>query len=218
MDNKHRLYIVDDHQLIIDGIHSMLKSEEEWEIIGYANDGEEAVRNIPALRPDVVLMDLDMPKMNGLLATEKLLTHLPELKIIILTLHHEKAILQKLVKLGAAGYILKNSPKDEFLNGLKQVREGNKFYSSLLTESLLDVSKLSSGGEANVKLLSTLSDREREVLQFLSEGTSTREMAEMLHLSTKTIETYRKNLLNKLEARNSADLIRIAIKEGLIEM
>lgn len=212
------LYIVDDHQLLIDGIKSMVANNTDWDVIGYANDGAEAVKNIPILKPDIVLMDLDMPIMNGMLATEKLLKLNPEFKIIIVTLHHEKPILEKLIKLGASGYMLKDTPKEEFIRGLEMVKSGNKFYSSLLTESILNVSSLEVKKETNVKLLCLLSDREREVLEHVAEGTSTKEMADELNLSPKTVETYRKNLLNKLEARNTAHLIRIAIKEGLIQV
>jgi two-component system, NarL family, nitrate/nitrite response regulator NarL len=212
------LYIVDDHQLLIDGIQSMVEGNADWEMVGYANDGDEAVRIIPVIKPDIVLMDLDMPVMNGMLATEKLLKINPDIKIIIITLHHEKPILEKLIKLGVAGYMLKDTPKDEFIRGLEMVKNGHKFYSSLLTESILNVSPLVTRKETNVKLLCLLSDREREVLELVAEGISTKEMAETLHLSPKTVETYRKNLLHKLNARNTAHLIRIAIQEGLIEV
>jgi len=215
---KTTLYIVDDHQLLIDGIKSMVAGNADWEVMGYANDGAEAVRKVPILKPDIVLMDLDMPVMNGMLATEKLLKINSAFKIIIITLHHEKAILEKLIKLGASGYMLKDTPKEEFVKGLEMIRDGSKFYSSNLTESILNVSSLEVNKETNVKLLCLLSDREREVLELVAEGSSTKEMAEQLHLSPKTVESYRKNLLQKLDARNTAHLIRIAIKEGLIQV
>lgn len=212
------LFIVDDHQLLIDGIKMMVEANPEWEVIGFANNGQEAVQKIPILKPDIVLMDLDMPVMNGMIATEKLLKINPAFKIVIVTLHQEKAILEKLVKLGAAGYMLKDTPKDEFVRGLEMVKAGNKFYSSHLTESILNVSTLQVKKETNVKLLCLLSAREREVLSHVAEGSSTKEMADELNLSPKTVETYRKNLLSKLDARNTAHLIRIAIREGLIDV
>ena len=210
--------MVDDHQLIIDGITSFLKDDPEWDLIGYANDGEEAVRKIPTLRPDMVLMDLDMPKMNGLMASEKILKEIPYLKIVILTLHYERAIVEKLIKMGISGYILKNSPREELIKGLEMIRSGTKFYSSMVMESVLEVSSIASSKETNVKMMALLSEREREVLDHIAQGRSTREMSESMNLSPKTLETYRKNLLDKLGARNSADLIRIAIKNGLLEL
>ncbi len=213
--NKGTLYLVDDHQLVIDGIISMLEGNGQWEVIGYANTGEEALKKIPILLPDIVLMDLEMPRMNGLQCTEKLLTKHPHLKIVILTFHHEKALVQKMVKMGIAGYIMKNAPRQEFLTGLQLVQRGNKFYSSQLTESVLEVSPLPVK-EPNVKLLALLSQREREVLQLIAEGKSSKEIGQRLHLSPGTVETHRKNLLKKLNVRNSAELISLAITEGLL--
>lgn len=212
------LFIVDDHQLLIDGIKSMIADNDHWHVLGFANDGEEALRTIPILKPDIVLMDLDMPVMNGMQAMEKLLKINPKLKIVIITLHFEKPIVEKLIKMGAAGYMLKDTPKDEFLRGLEIIKNGHKFYSSLVTESILEVNPLAVKKESNVKLLALLSEREREVLSLVAEGTSTKEIAEALFLSPKTVESYRKNLLSKLNARNTAHLIRIAIKEGLIDL
>jgi DNA-binding NarL/FixJ family response regulator len=217
MNTKATLFIVDDHQLVIDGILSMLHDDPEWEVIGYANTGEEAIKKIPLLRPDVVLMDLEMPGMNGFQATQKLLALVNDIKIVILTLHHEKVIAQKLIKLGACGYMLKSGSRQEFLHGLNAVRQGIKYYSPQLTEAALEINSLEIKKETNVKLLALLSEREREVLQFVAEGASSKEMATRLNLSAATVETHRKSLLKKLNARNSAELIRLAITEGLIE-
>ncbi|MCK6616762.1 MAG: response regulator transcription factor [Cyclobacteriaceae bacterium] len=213
---KGTLYLVDDHQLVIDGIIALVEGSGEWEVIGYANSGEEALQKIPILKPDIILMDLEMPRMNGLQCTEKLLELNPNAKVVILTFHQEKALVQKMVKLGVAGYIMKNAPRQEFLTGLQLVMQGAKFYSSQLTESMLEVTPLTVRKESNVKLLALLSQREREVLQLIAEGISTKEIAEKLHLSPGTVETHRKNLLKKLNARNSAELIRMAITEGLL--
>lgn len=215
--NKGTLYLVDDHQLVIDGIISLVESSGEWQVIGCANSGEEALQKIPILRPDIILMDLEMPHMNGLQCTEKLLALNPNYKIVILTFHHEKALVQKMVKMGVAGYMVKNAPRQEFLTGLQMVKQGAKFYSSHLTESMLEVTPLTVKKESSVKLLALLSQREREVLRLIAEGISSKEIAEKLHLSPGTVETHRKNLLRKLNARNSAELIRMAITEGLLE-
>ncbi len=215
--NRGTLYLVDDHQLVIDGIISLTEGSGEWEVIGYANSGEEALQKIPILKPDIILMDLEMPRMNGLQCTEKLLAQNPGYKIVILTFHHEKALVQKMVKMGIAGFILKNAPRQEFLTGLQMVKKGHKFYSSQLTESMLEVSPLTAKKEPNVKLLALLSPREREVLRLIAEGISSKEMADKLHLSPGTVETHRKNLLKKLNARNSAELIRMALTEGLLD-
>ena len=217
-DTRHTLFIVDDHRMIIDGIRGMIKDHEQWQIIGDAQDGEEALSRIPILKPDLVVLDLDMPKYNGLQVCEKLLQSNPDQKIVILTLHFEKPIIEKLLKLGVSGYILKNAPMQEFLQGIQMVMTGTQFYSSQLTESMLSISSLSPNPETNVKLLSTLTERERDILLAIAEGSSSKTMAEQLNLSVKTIESYRKNLIQKLKAKNTADLIRIGIKEGFIPL
>jgi DNA-binding NarL/FixJ family response regulator len=216
MPAKTSLFIADDHQLIIDGITAMLHTASDWEIIGTANDGQAALKNILLLKPDVVLLDLDMPLQNGLQVAEQVLKQTPEQKIVILTLHYEKPIVQKLIKLGVRGYLLKNTSRDEFLEGLNMVRQGHRFYSSQLLESMLDVSTVAIQKESNVKLLSLLNEREQQILKLIAEGISSKEIGDKLHLSPATVETYRKTLLKKLNARNAADLIRLAIQEGLI--
>lgn len=212
----HSIYIVDDHQLIVDGLISIIELDDALELAGYSNDGEDALRRVPILQPSLVLMDLDMPKMNGLQTCEALLKQIPELKVVILTLHHEKSIVERAIRAGAAGYILKSAPRNEFLQGLKIVLNGGKFYSSGLTENLVISSPLDAPTQPNVKLMSLLNEREADILQLLAEGASSKEIGENLNLSPQTIESYRKLLLKKLGAKNAADLIRIALKEGLI--
>ncbi len=216
MPDRHTIFIVDDHQLIVDGLTSIIELDDELELVGYANNGEDAVTRIPILKPDMVLMDLDMPRVNGLRATELLLKEMPALKVVILTLHHERSIVEKAMKTGASGYILKNAPRNEFIQGIKMVLRGTKYYSSSLTETLLVTSPLEVQPEANVKLMALLNEREIEILRMIAEGASSKEMADTLHLSPQTIDSYRKSMLKKLNAKNAADLIRIAIKEGLI--
>ncbi|MEQ8473118.1 MAG: response regulator transcription factor [Marinoscillum sp.] len=216
--NTKTIFIADDHQLIIDGISNMIAKIPDLELIGYANNGEEALKKIQILKPDLVLMDLDMPKLNGLQATEILLKADHPPKVIILTLHHEKPIVSKLMNMGVSGYILKNTSQEEFIQGIQMVLNGSKFYSSQLTESIVSASSLTLSRESNVRLLSLLNDRERSILKLLAEGASSKIMAAELHLSEKTIESYRKALLKKLDAKNAADLIRISIKEGLIDL
>lgn len=216
MSHRHTIFIVDDHQLIVDGLTSIIELEDDLELIGYANNGEDALTRIPILKPELVLMDLDMPRINGLRATELLLKEVPGLKVVILTLHHERSVVEKAMKTGAAGYILKNAPRNEFVQGIKMVLKGTKYYSSSLTETLLSSSPLEVKPEANVRLMSLLNEREIDILRKIAEGASSKEMADALHLSPQTIDSYRKSMLKKLNAKNAADLIRIALQEGLI--
>jgi DNA-binding NarL/FixJ family response regulator len=211
-----RLVLVDDHALLADGIRSLLEAEPDLEIVAHFTNGLAAVEQVPALQPDLLLMDLDMPIMNGLEAAKLLRGRLPELPIIILSMHAEKAIVQKAMREGIRGYLLKNSSQSEFLNGIRAVLGGGKYYSALLTESLVVPDRVPLAAETSVKLLATLSERELEVLRLLVEGFSSKEIAEELCLSPQTIDSHRKSLLRKLEAKNVAGLVRIAFREGLV--
>lgn len=216
-EKKRSIFITDDHQIVIDGLASLLEKQPDLIFAGYANDGEEAIKKISILQPDLVIMDLNMPKVNGLKASESLLREHPHLKIVILSLIYDKRIVDKLVKLGVAGYALKNTPANELLEGIRMVLKGSRFYSGSLTESLFSSDALEVSRESNVRLLALLNERELQLLKKLASGFSSKEISEMLHLSPQTVDSYRKTLLRKLEAKNVADLIRIALKEGLIE-
>ncbi|RMG61720.1 MAG: DNA-binding response regulator [Bacteroidetes bacterium] len=216
-EKVYKLVLVDDHTLLADGLRTLLDGEPDLEVVAHFDNGLAAVERGPDLAPDLVLMDLDMPIMNGLEATRLLKEKRPDLPIIILSMHAEKAIVQKAMQEGARGYLLKNSSQDELLHGIRAVLRGNRFYSSLLTESLLDPERVRVQPETSVKLLATLSERELEVLRLLAEGLSSKEIGEQLFLSPQTIDSHRKTLLRKLDAKNVAGLVRIAFREGLID-
>ncbi|MEL7531540.1 MAG: response regulator transcription factor [Bacteroidota bacterium] len=214
---KKQIVIVDDHQLFAAGLQQMLEEEGRFEIVASLQNGLAAVEKVPALAPDLLLMDLDMPIMDGLNALKALRPKLPHLPIMMLSMHSEKAVVQKVMQEGAQGYMLKNSTKQEFLHGIENVLNGGKFYSSLLTESLLAPETVKIAPATSVKLLSLLSNREIEVLKLLAEGNTSKEIGEQLFLSAQTIDSHRKSLLKKLTARNVADLVRIAFREGLVD-
>ncbi|MEL6805712.1 MAG: response regulator transcription factor, partial [Bacteroidota bacterium] len=213
---KKRLVIVDDHELFATGLQQMLEEDGQWEVIASLRNGLAAVEQVPQLQPDLMMMDLDMPIMDGLQALKSLRPKMPDLPIVILSMHGEKAVVQKLMQEGAQAYLLKNSSKAEFLRGIDTVLQGGRFYSSLLTETLLQP-ELVQVKQSSMRLKSILSDREIEVLRLLAEGNTSKEIAESLSLSAQTIDSHRKNLLKKLEARNVADLVRIAFREGLVD-
>ena len=212
-----RLVLVDDHALLADGIRSLLEDESDLEVIAHFPNGLAAVEQVPSLQPDLLLLDLDMPIMNGLEAAKLLRAKLPDLPIIILSMHAEKAIVQKAMREGVRGYLLKNSSQSEFINGIRAVLSGGKYYSALLTESLVAPERVPIAVDTSVKLLATLSDRELDVLRLLAEGFSSKEIAEELCLSPQTIDSHRKSLLRKLDAKNVAGLVRIAFREGLVK-
>jgi len=213
---KKKIILVDDHELFTEGLRQMIEEEEDLSVIATFTNGLAAVEKVPGLAPDLLLMDLDMPIMDGLSASKALRAKVPEIPIVILSMHHEKAVVQKLVKEGVKGYILKNSPRKEFIQGIRSVMGGIKFYSSLLTEGLIEPQQVASQPKTSMKMLALLSEREIEVLKLLAEGHTSKEIGERLFISSQTVDSYRKSLLRKLDSKNVAGLIRIAFREGLI--
>ena len=207
---KKSVFIVDDHQLMIDGLRKILGEMEDIEIIGLAENGKNAIDKIPILSPDLVLMDLDMPNINGLEASKILLEMLPDLRIIILTMHGERPIVEKMMKIGVAGYLMKNTDQEELKLGISQVLKGEKYFQTEAFEGFVNSSELSKGVK-EMKLLSELSDREIEILSLIAKGKTSSEIADELCISSRTVETHRKNIHQKLDIKNIAGLVRFAI-------
>lgn len=215
------IILVDDHKIIRDGIKAFLK-EEEINIVGEAANGRELLELLTETKPDVVLMDINMPEMDGLEATKALKAQFPEVKILILSmLDHEKYV-QQMLDSGASGYALKNVGKEELVNGIKQVYEGQMFISTDVALSFLK--KLVHGGSTtNFSLPSTekkpsdLSAREIEVLKLIAEGMTNAEIADKLFTSKRTIESHRQNIIEKTQVKNTAALIKYALNNGIIE-
>ena len=210
-----KIFIVDDHQIVVDGLEKIILEMEGYETVGVARDGREALDKIPMLKPDITLMDLDMPIMNGLEASRRLLSKMPESKIIILTMHGERAIVEKMMQIGIFGYLIKNTDKDELKLGISQVAKGRKYFQSDVLTGFVTSSKLSQSS-LEVSQLSHLSEREIEVLKEIAQGKTSAEIGDQLHISVRTVETHRKNIHQKLEISNVAGLVRFAIKAGLV--
>lgn len=212
---KKKTLLVDDHQLVLDGISNLLTSVDEVEVVGVANNGKRALEIIENIHVDLVLMDIDMPIMNGLEATAQIKKSFPDVKIIILSMHDEHAVIQKVMSLGADGYLLKNSDKEEFCNAIKKVLEGQKFFSADVTMALLN--KKESSTSSDSVTLAQLTEREIEILKKIAEGLSNKEIGDQLFISHRTVDTHRTNLMRKLDVNNIAGLVRFAIKNGLID-
>ncbi len=213
--NKPTLFIVDDHDIVVDGLEKIVHEMDDVDFAGRASNGKEALEKIPILKPDVVLMDLDMPVMNGLEATERLLKIEPDLKIVILTMHGEKSIVEKLMNLGTVGYFLKNADAEELKFGIRQVLQGKKYFHSKALFGFVEDKKLTKKDEEMEKL-ALLTEREIEVVKGVALGKTTAELAEEFHISTRTVETHRKNIIAKLRFKNITELVRFAIKSGII--
>ncbi|MBU1008555.1 MAG: response regulator transcription factor, partial [Bacteroidetes bacterium] len=209
--------ITDDHQLILDGLRSILEQQTDIKVISTANNGADLLRQLGFIKPDIVLMDIDMPIMNGIEATQQVKSTYPDIKIIMLTMHDEKAMVKKLTDIGACGFILKNSDKDELLQAIKRVHQGGKYFSSELTLNLIShgISPVMPGSVDDKKAM--LTEREIEILKLIAEGLSNKEIGDKLFISHRTVDTHRTNLMKKLDVSNIAGLIRYAIKNGFID-
>ncbi|MEN9347958.1 MAG: hypothetical protein RLZZ77_1469 [Bacteroidota bacterium] len=207
-----QILLVDDHQIVIDGIRALLATENNVEIKGEAHNGAEALEMLHLLKVDIALMDLDMPAMGGLEATKLIRAKFPEVKIIVLTMHDEKAMVQSMIDAGADGYLLKNSPKAELLRAISAVSGGESYFPAEVKSILLQADF----EHARKGKLADLTDREMEILKCIAEGHSNKEIGERLFISHRTVDTHRTNLMQKLDVHNIAGLVRIAITNGLI--
>ncbi|MBU2556052.1 MAG: response regulator transcription factor [Bacteroidetes bacterium] len=210
MIKKTRLVIVDDHQLIIDGIRALLRDEESIQIVGEASNGKKAIEVIDLLETDVVLLDIDMPLMDGIETSKILHQKYPKLAIIILSMHAEKGLIKNLVEIGVKGYLLKNSSRAEILKALNEVMEGNSYFSPEVTLSLLNKSTENGSRQSEINL----TNREEEVLRLIASGFTNKEIGEKLFISHRTVDTHRTNLMKKLDVNNLAGLVSYAIKHG----
>jgi two-component system response regulator NreC len=216
---RQKILVVDDHQLVLDGLISIVKEMGGFEIIASAHNGKEALQLQETMSPDIILMDIDMPIMNGLEATRRIKQKSAEQKVIILTMHNETSLIKKVMDIGADGYVLKNADREEFYNALCSVAKGKTYFSSEVTQSLLNPDKNGSSSfkiEVDTIQLSKLTEREVDVLRLIAEGLSNREIGEELYISHRTVDTHRTNLMKKLEVHNIAGLIKFAIKSGMV--
>ncbi|MEL6251216.1 MAG: response regulator transcription factor [Bacteroidota bacterium] len=212
---KHML-IVDDHVVFVNGLVALLTPLKEWEVSAVAHNGNEALKKLEALAIDLVITDISMPEMDGISFISKARELSPSLKIIVLSMHNESKVIKSILKLNPDGFILKNTDAEELVHAIRSVMSGKQYYSeeikNILVDDLRGISAPSTG-----KLIPSLSQREQEVLELIANEMTTSEIAEKLFLSLHTIETYRKNLLRKLEAKNSVGLVARAYQLGILE-
>lgn len=217
---KKRVLIAEDHALFRAGLRAMLNGEDDLEIVGEVQDGKEAVRMAISLAPDLILMDLNMPGSNGLGAIGEIRKRVPDMRILVITMHKTDEYIQEALRNGASGYILKESGPEELLTAIRTVLAGKVFLSPDVSERV--VSGLLSGGQRETgettTLLDTLTLREREVLKLVAEGHGNKHIANYLNLSVKTVEKHRSSLMHKLNLRNAAMLTAFAISNGIISM
>jgi DNA-binding NarL/FixJ family response regulator len=211
--NTIHVLLADDHRIITDGLTELLAHVPDVECVGVATNGEEALHMALHLSVDVVLMDIDMPVMDGIEATERIKKARPEVRVVVLSMHEDAAVVKRLIAVGADGYLVKNCGKDELLLALRNVHQGQRHFASALMEAVLRGEEPAAERTMELK---QLSEREIEVLAALAEGMGNKEIGERLFISPRTVDTHRTNLMNKLGVHHVAGLVRIAIRAGLV--
>ncbi|MGE0823608.1 MAG: response regulator [Candidatus Binatia bacterium] len=220
--NPIRILLVDDHHLVRAGLRTLLQQMPETEVVGEASDGREALEQIRTDQPDVVLMDITMAEMNGLVATAQITHDCPQVRVVMLSMHANKEYVTQALQAGAAGYLLKDAAPTELELAIKAVMRGEKYLSpAISTHVIADYLQRTGGGVVNRTEVETahhdpLTLRQREILQLIAEGNTTKEIAAKLALSVKTVETHRTQLMERLDIHDIAGLVRYAIRTGLV--
>ena len=208
-----RILLVDDHPLVRDGIASRLEDEAWIDIVAQASNGQEALALGHELKPDVIVMDVAMPIMDGLESTSRFREELPEVRVLILSMHDDKEYITQLMQLGASGYVLKDVESDELIKAIETVHQGSTYFSAGASQSLF-TGKVSNDSVPE----ETLTEREKTVLRSVAEGACNKDIARTLNISVRTVETHRQNIKNKLEIYTTAGLTRYAIESGLVKL
>jgi two-component system response regulator NreC len=212
-----RILLADDHGITRQGLRSLLEKESDIEVVGEAENGREAIDLVRKIAPDMVIMDITMPNLNGIDATKYIIRDFPQVKVIALSIHSNRAFVVDMLKAGASGYVLKECTFDELVEAIRTVTDGGVYLSPKVAGVVVSdyVQRVAKTTESP---LETLTEREREVLQLISEGKNTKQIALQLHVSPKTIEADRRKIMEKLDAYTIAELVKIAILGGLASL
>jgi two-component system, NarL family, response regulator NreC len=211
-----RILLADDHTIVRQGIRKILEERPEWEVVAEAGDGREAVKQALELTPDIALLDIGMPLLNGIEAAAQITRRAPGVKVVILSMHPNEAYITRALQAGAKAYLLKDSADTDLLRALTMVSQGKSFFSPAVSKVMLDdyVRQLAARGV--VDRYDSLSEREREIFQLVAEGRSNKEIAELLFVSANTIETHRAHIMEKLDVHSAVELVLYAVRRGLI--
>jgi two-component system, NarL family, response regulator NreC len=214
--SKLRLLIGDDHTLVRQGIRKILEDHPDWSVVAEASDGRDAVRLALELKPDVAILDVEMPNMNGVEAAAQIVRREPAIQILMLSMHSEDACITRALRAGARGYILKESADTDLIRAVSAVASGESFFSPAVASIMLDdyVRHLADKGIGD--RFESLSEREREIFQLVAEGQSNKKIAERLCISPATVETHRSHILQKLDIHSTAELVLYAVRRGVI--
>ncbi len=217
MTDKIRILLVDDHAILRAGLRVLLSDEPDIEVVGEAGDGQEAVAKGESLSPDVVLMDISMPIMDGLEATRRIHQCCPEVKVLVLTVHDSEEYLFQILEAGGSGYLVKKSADTELINAIHAVYRGEAFLSPVAAKMVIERYLHTVGQGEEKQSYEELTEREKEILKLIADGYTNQEIADLLIISVKTVETHRAHILEKLELRTRADLVKYARSQGLLD-
>lgn len=209
-----RILLADDHAIVRAGFRNLLEKQRDMEVVGEANDGRDAIQIARQLKPDVIIMDVAMPELNGIDASRQITREFPDIKVLALSMHSSHRVVSQMLRAGASGYLVKTCTVEELVRAVRAVNEGKTYLSPEIASGLVEdyMHRVPAGDDDTP---ATLSDREREVLQLVAEGKTTKEIASLLHVSVKTVEGHRHSIMEKLALHSIAELTKYAVREGL---
>ncbi|MGH9322907.1 MAG: response regulator [Vicinamibacteria bacterium] len=210
------IVICDDHEIVRQGLRTLLQSRQDFEIVGEASNGREAVKMVESLSPDVVVMDITMPELNGLEAARQVAKTAPRTEVLVLTMHESEELIREMLEAGARGYVLKSDTARQLIPAIDTLRRHKPFFTPKASEVVLD-GYLGEESRLRGEPRRRLTPREREIVQLLAEGKSNKEVASSLHISVKTAETHRTNIMRKLDLHSVSELVRFAVRNHIIE-
>jgi DNA-binding NarL/FixJ family response regulator len=212
-----RLVVVDDHGVVRRGVRALLESQPGWRVVGEGGNGRDAVELVRRLHPDVIILDLSMPDMNGLEATRRILEESPQTEVLVLTMHHSEQLAREVLQAGARGYLLKSDADQNLIVAVDSLSQHKPFLTSTVTEFVLDgYMQLNDRAEDDDRA-AMVTPREREIMQLVAEGHSSKETATVLGVSVKTVDAHRANIMRKLRLRSVSDLVRYAIRNQIVQ-
>jgi two-component system response regulator NreC len=215
-EENYSIILADDHEILLDSLEGLLKNEPDLNVIGKVNSGEELIQRVEISIPDLCIMDMDMPGMNGMVASEKLLQSYPDINIMILSMHGETSLIKNMIKIGIKGYLTKTCDREEFIFAIRQILKGKSYFSNEVLESVARAETPTAAGEDLIRI-GSLSDREREIVQLVCQGFTNKQIGEQLFLSHKTVDNHRTSIMRKLDVHNVVELIRFCIKNGIAD-
>ncbi|MBW2368451.1 MAG: response regulator transcription factor [Deltaproteobacteria bacterium] len=213
-----KLFLVDDHTVVRQGLAKLLDAEPDFKVIGEAKNGREAIKRVEKLKPNVVLMDIAMPILNGIEATRHITKAVPQTKVIILSMHAHERYISELLRIGAAGYLLKDASGRDIIQAIHAVVKGDTYLSPSISRCVVEDYVSMKNKSPEEDRYGKLSNREREVFQMIVESRSTKEIADILCVSPSTVKTHRVNIMGKLQIDNMTDLIKLAVRMGIIDI